>query len=78
MVVMPQVQSRQGLAGLPWVPEMHSFDQPGLVVTWAEWFVSISQFFQGFEVVHPEKPLLGGAEDALHTLVALRVAHESR
>jgi hypothetical protein len=47
-------EGKQGLVSLPRGLEAEPFDQPLFVVALAEFFERFGQFFQGFEVPHPE------------------------
>jgi hypothetical protein len=47
-------EGKQGLVSLPRGLEVEPFDQPLFVVALAEFFERFGQFFQGFEVPHPE------------------------
>ncbi len=72
------LEGKQGLVSLPRGLEVEPFDQPLFVVALAEFFERFGEFFQGFEVPHPEKLLFEGAEEAFDATVAFRLADEGR
>jgi hypothetical protein len=72
------LEGKQGVVSLPRGLEAEPFDQPLVVVALAKFFERFGQLLQRFEVPHPEKLLLEGAEEAFDAAVAFRLADEGR